>query len=66
MQATAPPASRPQGGMTIRVYTVDRHGTVTDDRGTRIVSPCCTPPPVQLGTKYPPCECPRHRLAVDQ
>ncbi|HET9326440.1 MAG TPA: hypothetical protein VFQ05_06705 [Candidatus Eisenbacteria bacterium] len=62
---TAPPRPRTEGGgMTIRVYTVDRHGTVTDDRGTRTVSPCCTPLPVQLDTKYPPCQCPRHRPAV--
>jgi hypothetical protein len=48
--------------MTIRVYTVDRYGTVTSDRGTVVVphDPDARPDP--LGTRYPPCACPRCRL----
>lgn len=32
---TAPPPAK----MTIRIYTVDRHGTVTQDRGTVVSLP---------------------------
>ncbi|MFI1030717.1 hypothetical protein [Streptomyces sp. NPDC020951] len=47
--------------MTIRVYTVASDGTVTSDRGTRTVP--FEAADLELGSKYPPCECPRHRLA---
>ncbi|MFJ4622086.1 DUF6415 family natural product biosynthesis protein [Streptomyces sp. NPDC088812] len=58
---TAPPANRPQrAGMTIRVYTVDRHGTVTGDRGTVSV-PYPEERIVPLTDGYPPCACPRCR-----
>ncbi|WP_426568068.1 hypothetical protein [Streptomyces canus] len=59
---TGPPLNRPQGhGITIRVYTVDRYGTVTGDTGPRFV-----PPETVLPARdaYPPCGCPRHRQAV--
>lgn len=61
---TAPPGKRPQGpAMTIRVYTVDRYGTVISDRGTRLVA---YSEKLQLPKtlKYPPCQCPRCRTAV--
>ncbi|GKQ39435.1 hypothetical protein [Streptomyces sp. A012304] len=61
MQATASPANRTQGhGLTIRVYTVNRHGTVTADTGTRFV-PADGPATVSA---YPPCGCPLHREVV--
>ncbi|MFI2432002.1 hypothetical protein [Streptomyces sp. NPDC018693] len=65
MKATAPPPARtPGSGMTIRVYTVDRYGTVTTDRGTRTV-PCEADAfPELMNTQYPPCACPRHRAGV--
>lgn len=44
--------------MTIRVYQVDRYGTVTADRGKVLV-----PPVKELAqsSAFPPCRCPRHR-----
>ncbi|MBQ0825596.1 hypothetical protein [Streptomyces tagetis] len=46
--------------MTIRVYTVDRHGAVTGERATvDVTTDRETPPP--FGGTYPPCGCPRHR-----
>ncbi|MGV4989179.1 hypothetical protein ACVB8X_43650 [Streptomyces sp. NRAIS4] len=52
---TASPDDRPRGGMTIRVYTVNRHGTVTEERGTVNVLPSDGPPP--LSTAFPACGC---------
>ncbi|MFJ6729972.1 hypothetical protein ACIQPQ_34245 [Streptomyces sp. NPDC091281] len=46
--------------MTIRVYTVDRHGTITADHGIRVVTKT-NPPDLPLWTRVPPCECPLHR-----
>lgn len=61
---TASPRSRPQAhGLTIRVYTVDRYGTVTGDTCTRFVPAETALPTISA---YPPCECPRHRPAVDR
>ncbi|MFJ7075501.1 DUF6415 family natural product biosynthesis protein [Streptomyces sp. NPDC098781] len=41
--------------MTIRVYRMDRYGTVTEDRGTVSVLPADEPPPVT--SALPPCAC---------
>ncbi|MDX2677346.1 hypothetical protein [Streptomyces soliscabiei] len=61
---TLPPDSPQGGGMTIRVYTVDRYGQVIDDRGTRAV-PCAVKPlPVVQDTRFPPCGCPKCGPAV--
>ncbi|MFI2435619.1 hypothetical protein [Streptomyces sp. NPDC018693] len=50
--------------MTMRVYTVDRYGTITADRGTRTV-PCEADPfPELMNTGNPPCQCPSHRAQV--
>ncbi|MFM9630284.1 hypothetical protein ACKI10_22015 [Streptomyces galilaeus] len=56
---TAPPPVSPvqRPGITLRVYTVDRHGTVTSDTGTRMVPPATGPLPVVPDTYYPPCQC---------
>ncbi|MEV6997522.1 DUF6415 family natural product biosynthesis protein [Streptomyces sp. NPDC093982] len=43
--------------MTIRVYRMDRYGTVTEDRGTVSVLPGDEPPPVT--SALPPCACRR-------
>ncbi|MFI2431319.1 hypothetical protein [Streptomyces sp. NPDC018693] len=56
---------RTQGpGMTMRVHTVNRYGTITADRGTRAVTPAAGPLPARPGTYYPPCQCPSHRAGV--
>lgn len=44
--------------MTIRVYQVDRYGTITADRGKVLVPPAQE---LEASTAFPPCECPRHR-----
>ncbi|MCH0557994.1 hypothetical protein [Streptomyces sp. MUM 16J] len=54
---TASPATSPQGGMTMRVYTVDRYGTVTRDRGTLTIIPGNQPIPPLFSTAFPPCGC---------
>ncbi|WP_159025240.1 hypothetical protein [Streptomyces sp. MUSC 125] len=43
--------------MTLRVYTVDRYGTVTRDRGTLTIIPGNQPVPLLLSTAFPPCDC---------
>ncbi|MFE9608737.1 DUF6415 family natural product biosynthesis protein [Streptomyces sp. NPDC006012] len=60
-----PPADTQTGGMTIRVYTVNHHGTVVRDRGTVNVLPGSEPPPFR--SDFPPCRCPgcRQTRAVD-
>lgn len=51
---------RPRGKMTIRVYSVNADGTVTQDRGTvTSVRHGEKAPPKVSG--YPPCACPRCR-----
>lgn len=56
---TCPTQNRPPGhGMTIRVYQVDRNGTITQDRGKVSVLPAEEPP---LASVFPPCACPRCR-----
>ncbi|MFL4904677.1 hypothetical protein ACJ6WF_16185 [Streptomyces sp. MMS24-I2-30] len=47
------------GYMTMRVYRVDRYGTVTHDTGRVVVPPAQVLTPLTDG--YPPCACPRHR-----
>ncbi|MGW1001103.1 hypothetical protein [Streptomyces sp. NPDC002520] len=49
----------PQASMTLRVYQVDRDGTVTADSGKTVVPPAKE---LQWSTAFPPCECPRHRV----
>ncbi|MER6059855.1 hypothetical protein ABT167_01380 [Streptomyces sp. NPDC001792] len=56
-----PRASARAHGMTMRVYTVDRYGTITRDRGTVTVAFGSEPLPVGLDTDFPPCGCPRCR-----
>ncbi|MEU3839036.1 DUF6415 family natural product biosynthesis protein [Streptomyces sp. NPDC028635] len=57
MQATSP--NDPGVKMTLRVYRVDRYGTVIQDRGT--VKVVTTDEPLPLSTAYPPCGCPTCR-----
>lgn len=59
--ATAPRKSSVK--MTLRVYSVDRNGTMTEDRGTVNVSRRCERQPLPLLTSLPPCACPIHRAA---
>lgn len=57
-QGTAPAQSGVK--MTIRVYRVDRHGIVSEDRGTVAVAGGDEPQaPATL--RFPPCSCPRCR-----
>ncbi|WP_129307636.1 hypothetical protein [Streptomyces sp. L2] len=49
----------PAATMTIRVYTVNRAGVVTQNRGPVGVLPHDRPLP--LSTAFPPCRCPRCR-----
>lgn len=50
--------SEPLARMTIRVYTVSREGTLTEDRGT-VYDGVGTAP--LLTSQFPPCGCPRCR-----
>ena len=60
--ATAhPPANTRGSGMTMRVYVIDRHGTITHDRGTVTVAFGTQHPPLPLVDSYPLCQCPLHR-----
>ncbi|MEU9208571.1 hypothetical protein AB0D27_11595 [Streptomyces sp. NPDC048415] len=54
--ATAPTKSGAK--MTIRVYSVNGDGEVTDERGT--VSIPYGQQPLPQGEAFPPCQCPRH------
>ncbi|MET9172098.1 hypothetical protein ABZX64_13725 [Streptomyces misionensis] len=45
--------------MTMRVYQVDRRGTITRDTGKIIVPPLKT---LSLPDSYLPCRCPLHRV----
>lgn len=54
MKATAP---EPGVKMRLRVYSVNRAGIITEDRGSLDVLPETGPPP--LSTAFPPCACPR-------
>jgi len=47
--------------MTMRVYVIDRHGTITHDRGTVTVAFGTQHPPLPLVDSYPLCQCPLHR-----
>lgn len=55
--ATAP--RKPGAKMSIRVYTVDRHGTRIEDRGTVDIPHGFEPLP--LMSVNPPCRCPHCR-----
>ncbi|MFH8342022.1 hypothetical protein [Streptomyces sp. AM6-12] len=48
--------------MTMRVYTMDRHGTITQDRGTITVAVDDKVSPLPLADSYPACQCPLCRL----
>ncbi len=43
--------------MTLRIYVVDRYGTVTSDTGTRRVD-CTDAVSSSSACRYPPCSCP--------
>lgn len=63
MKGTAlPRASVRGGGMTLRVYTVDRYGTITRDRGSITMVYGNQPLPPVMDTRYPPCRCPCCRV----
>lgn len=62
MTNTTAPA-RPGVKMTIRVYQVDRYGTVTQDRGT-VTSIRYGEDQLPPVGGFPPCRCPRCRTAV--
>lgn len=59
-----PPVSARTGRMTMRVYTVDRTGTVTQDRGTVTVAIDGKLPPLPQPDSYPACQCPLHRVVL--
>ncbi|MEV0557408.1 MULTISPECIES: hypothetical protein [unclassified Streptomyces] len=54
------PAPRRRSRLTLRVYTVDADGAVTDDRGKVEVRTGRTDP-LPHTSAYPPCGCPRCR-----
>ncbi|MFD3377607.1 MULTISPECIES: hypothetical protein [unclassified Streptomyces] len=59
-KGTTPRRERESGAkMTIRVYSVNRGGAITEDRGTLSVMAGQEPEPT-MGI-FPPCNCPRHR-----
>ncbi|MFH8337718.1 hypothetical protein [Streptomyces sp. AM6-12] len=61
--ATAQTSVNARGGrMTMRVYTVDRSGTITQDRGTVTVAVDGKQPPLPQSDSYPACQCPLCRL----
>ncbi|WP_369389386.1 hypothetical protein AB5J72_18575 [Streptomyces sp. CG1] len=61
-KGTARPRASARGaGMTMWVYTVDRHGTIILDRGTITVAYGDRPLPPVMDTRYPPRTCPRCR-----
>ena len=66
MTNAAAPPERPAEppGMPIQACTVDRYGTITGDRGTRIVPRDPQPLPIVPDSEYPPCEYPRCHPAV--
>ncbi|MFF9273799.1 DUF6415 family natural product biosynthesis protein [Streptomyces griseosporeus] len=49
----------PSPTMTIRIYTVDRHGRITSDRGTVGVRPAAVLP---VRDVWSPCACPKCRV----
>ena len=60
--ATAQASVNARGGrMTMRVYTVNRYGSITQDRGTVTVAVSSKLPPLPQPDSYPACQCPRHR-----
>ena len=62
MNGTAQPEPDTRAhGMTMRVYTVDHHGTITRDRATDTGAFGNQPLPVGLDTEFPPCACLRCR-----
>lgn len=52
-----PSNTPPAPGMTLRVYTVSRDGTVTQDTGTRRITP--NSPPLPVSSRPPLCVCSR-------
>ncbi|SED83628.1 hypothetical protein SAMN04490357_6006 [Streptomyces misionensis] len=61
LNTTVQPPVDARGRMTMRVYTVDRDGTITQDRGTVTVAISEKKPPLPTSDSYPPCRCPLHR-----
>jgi hypothetical protein len=55
------PAPRRRSRLTLRVYTVDADGTVTDDRGKVEVRTGSWTDSLPHTSAYPPCGCPRCR-----
>ncbi len=49
----------PHPGLTLHVYKVDRHGTVTEDQGPRTFRIDPKNPPPLFPTRTAPCACPR-------
>ncbi|MFE4576334.1 hypothetical protein [Streptomyces chartreusis] len=47
--------------MTLRVYTVNHFGAVTEDRGTVEILHDTEPQPLPLMSRTPPCACSRCR-----
>lgn len=58
-KSTAPARSRAK--MTIRVYTVDRYGTVSAPHATVSVPHGYEPAKEAMNTDWGPCACPAHR-----
>ncbi|MGW3419005.1 hypothetical protein [Streptomyces phaeochromogenes] len=54
-------APRRRSRLTLRVYTVDVDGAVTDDRGKVEVRTGSRADPLPHTSAYPPCGCPRCR-----
>lgn len=53
-------SASPRSKMTIRVYTVDRYGTVKTPRATVSVPHDFEPAGEALNPNWGPCACPRH------
>ncbi|MFM9611537.1 DUF6415 family natural product biosynthesis protein [Streptomyces niveiscabiei] len=64
---TAEPPDRPRPphpGLTLHVYKVDRHGTITEDQGPRTFRVDPKLPPTPFPARTTPCTCPRCREAA--
>ncbi|MEU6383148.1 hypothetical protein ABZ847_06225 [Streptomyces bauhiniae] len=62
--ARPPDEGESDAAMTIRVYRVDRQGTVTEPPQDTVVVPRPTRllPLGLVSSSMPPCECPMHRM----
>ncbi|MGI5197106.1 hypothetical protein ACQEVY_26340 [Streptomyces sp. CA-288835] len=61
--ATTPTRARERAKMTMRIYTVDRAGVVSEPRAVVAVpyGPEPLPPLGDNGHEFPACACPLHR-----